>query len=133
MPDVEDLMDILEADLNTLPPSAKENNGSSFKAPGDFSSEELTEDDWQEDALPGKLDKIRAAFLNGKTASQVKEQAALMPMDEWLGLVAKLAPKQVQIAGSFSFKHMLEEFGPINTDKYRLQGPEVVDAEVVDT
>lgn len=93
-----------------------------------------TEDDWQDDPVSTKLEKIRAAFLNGKTAAQVAGEAALMPMGDWLELVVKLSPKNVQVSGAVSFKHMLEELGPIDKEQYRLSGPigEVIEAEVAE-
>lgn len=82
--------------------------------------------DWQEDPLAVKLDKIRAAFLNGKTAGEVEAEAARMHIGDWLELVVKLSPKNIQVKGDVSFRHMLEQMGPIDRETYRFK---VIDAE----
>lgn len=88
--------------------------------------------EWQNDPVPAKLDKIRAAFLNAKTPAEVYSQAALLPIGDWLEMVVKLSPKDVKITGGISFRHMLEEFGPIEKDKYRFNAIPVECTEVVD-
>lgn len=121
----DDFIGLLGDDSPVLPPLREMKNGMN----GTPVPAVLAEDaEWQNDPVPVKLDKIRAAFLNGKTAQEVQDAASLMAIGDWLELVAKIAPKNVQIQGSISFTHMLEEFGPINKEQYRLPG-KVVEAE----
>lgn len=56
-----------------------------------------TDDDWSTDPVPVKLEKIRAAFLNAKTAREVTGMASVMAIGDWLDLVIKLSPKQVDV------------------------------------
>ena len=82
--------------------------------------------EWDNDAVPMKLEKIRAAFLNSKTAAEVTAAAGNMPVAMWLECVIKLMPKNVQVTGSVDFTHMLAGLAPIDRDAYR---PKVVEAE----
>jgi hypothetical protein len=90
-----------------------------------------TEDDWATDPVPTKLEKIRAAFLNSKSAAEVTAAAGNMPVTMWLECVIKLMPKDIKVQGEVSFHHMLEGLGPIDANAYRLgAGPvKVVEAE----
>lgn len=93
-----------------------------------------TEDNWQNDPIPTKLDKIRAAFLNAKSPTEVQTAAWLMPIGDWLEMVVKLSPKNVQVTGDISFIHMLDTLGPINKSEYRLPTPAecIVEAELAE-
>jgi hypothetical protein len=118
-----DLLGILEATQTKLPPQALPQT-TEDQLPVLVT---ISDDEWQNDPIPVKLDKIRAAVLNSKTASEVRLHAGLMQIGDWLEMVVKLSPKQMQVQGSFSFKHMMEEFGPIDSSKYK---PQVIDIEV---
>ena len=73
-----------------LPPAVLENKGN-----GNGNNKIVcAEVDWQDDPVPEKWEKIRAAFYNGKTASEVEAAASGMPVGDWLELAAKMAPKQ---------------------------------------
>lgn len=87
---------------------------------------------WQDDPVSVKLDKIRAIFLNAKTPTEVYAEASLLPIGDWLEMVVKLSPKNVQITGGISFRHMMEEFGPIEKDKYRFNAIPVECTELAD-
>lgn len=52
---------------------------------------------WQNDPVPVKLEKIRAAVLNARSAAEVTARAALIPIADWLDLVVKLSPKQIDV------------------------------------
>jgi hypothetical protein len=58
---------------------------------------ELSDEDWQEDPVPRKWDKIRAAFLNGKTAEEVQAVSRAMPVRSWLELACKMTQKQIDM------------------------------------
>ena len=109
----------------TVPSNGNGSNGASALAAA-------TDEDWQNDPIPVKLDKIRAAFLNAKSPTEVQAAAWLMPIGDWLEMVVKLSPKNVQITGGISFRHMLEEFGPIEKDKYRFNAIPAEYTELVD-
>ena len=125
------LFDTEEETLPDLPvasplESARGNGGNG--TPASLESK-ASDDDWRNDPVPVKLEKIRAAFLNAKRPGEVMAMAGTMAMAEWLELVIKLSPKNVQVSGGISFRHMLEELGPINKEQYRLSGP-VIEAEL---
>ena len=117
-----DVLDILESQLEVLPPQAEDDVR-------DAVSVYESDLDWQDDPVPLKLEKIRAAFLNGKTAAEVENAAAMMLVGDWLELIAKISPKNVQVQGEVSFKHMLEELGPIDKSQYRFK---MIEAEIID-
>lgn len=131
--DLDDFDLILGSEDVQLPPLSSSvpsnGNGSGSGAPDLAVTEE---DDWRNDPIPAKLDKIRAAFLNAKSPTEVHTAAWLMPIGDWLEMVVKLSPKNVQISGGVSFRHMLEEFGPIEKDKYRFNAIPVECMELVD-
>lgn len=115
----EDFITLLEDDEPTLPPAR---DISAYHGTPAAGLQELPpEADWKDDPVPVKLEKIRAAFLNGKSASEVLVAASMMPIGDWIELVTKLAPKNIQVQGEFSFKHMLEEFGPVDKEQYRFR------------
>ena len=125
-----DLARLLEDDLGSLPPRdlAKAEGPPVPALPADES------EDWQGDPLPLKLEKIRASFLNAKTAFDVKTAALRMPIGDWLELVVKLSPKNIQLQAEVSFKHMLAELGPVDLDQYRLPSrkpADFIDVEAV--
>ena len=127
MDDFDSILSCTDVALSSEPAvPSNGNGGSGTPAPA------VTEDDWQNDPIPAKLDKIRAAFLNAKSPTEVQTAAWLMPIGDWLEMVVKLSPKNVQITGGISFRHMLEEFGPIEKDKYRFNAIPVECTELVD-
>lgn len=111
-------------DLSSAPSNGNGKSGAPVLA--------IAEEDWARDPIPGKLDKIRALFLNSKTPTEVYAAASMMPIGDWLEMVVKLSPKNVQITGGISFRHMLEEFGPIEKDKYRFNAIPVECTELID-
>ena len=92
----EDYVALFECGEEELPPvsslPAVCKNGGNGTPPASVEDE-----NWQTDPVSGKLEKIRAAFLNSKTASEVKAAASTMPVGDWLDLVTKMA-KQVDTA-----------------------------------
>lgn len=78
-----------------------------------------TEEDWQDDPVSTKLEKIRSVFLNSKTAAEVRAAVSGMPVGLWLDHVAKLMPKDVKVSGGVGLVHMLADLGPINKEDYR--------------
>ena len=125
-------LDLFEDEATELPPSlsVSETAIESEGAPAPALSLVENEEEWKNDPVPVKLEKIRAAFLNSKTVSEVLAAGSMMMIGDWLELVVKLSPKNVQITGGLSFKHMLEELGPINKDDYR---PKQIECRVEDT
>lgn len=118
-----DMRAVLEEDLDYLPELPKDDT----EAP---SLPTVTDADWQNDPVPVKMEKIRAALMNAKTAFDVEDQARRLPVADWIELVAKLAPKNIQVQADFSFKHLVEEFGPIDKEKFRRKKePDAIDAE----
>lgn len=57
---------------------------------------ELVDLDWQNDPVSVKLEKIKAAFLNSKTATEVQAAASGMVIGDWLEMVVKLS-KQADV------------------------------------
>jgi len=110
-----DLARLLEDDLGSLPPR----DLAKVEGPPVPALTAADEEDWQSDPLSLKLEKIRASFLNAKTAAEVKMSASMMPLGDWLELVVKLSPKNIQLQADVSFKHMLAELGPIDKNQYR--------------
>ena len=88
----------------------------------------LADENWHDDPVPVKLEKIRAAFMNGRTAEEVRLCAGVMPIGDWLELVVKLSPKNIQVQGGISLTHMLQDLSPIDKEQYRLP-QNVVEAE----
>ena len=129
--DLDDFDMILACNEAELPSSLPATRGENGKA-GTPAPVNVAEEDWTNDPVPTKLDKIRAAFLNSKTAAEVQTAAWLMPIGDWLEMVVKLSPKNVQITGGISFRHMMEEFGPIEKDKYRFNAIPVECTELTD-
>lgn len=116
-----DLFAIVEGSQAELPSKTEPAQTSAVQVPVC-----LTEDDWQADPVPVKLEKIRAAFLNSKTVTDIRMASTTMPIGDWLEMVVKLSPKNIQVQGAVSFKHMLEEYGPIDSSKYK---PKAIDVE----
>ena len=116
-----DLIELFGQELEALPASAPPEEG-----PPTPVSAEKGDGSWLNDPVPVKLEKIRAAFLDAKTPQEVTLQASIMPLGDWLDMVVRLSPKNIQVQGAVSFKHMLEELGPIDKEAYR---PKVIDAE----
>ena len=54
-------------------------------------------DNWSDDSVPGKWEKIKSTFYDGKTAAEVWSAAKTMPMGMWLDLAQRMAPKQVDV------------------------------------
>jgi hypothetical protein len=54
-------------------------------------------EEWHDDPVSVKLEKIRGVFLNAKTAREVKVAAATMPIGDWLEFVGKIS-KQTDTA-----------------------------------
>lgn len=132
-----DFEDLMGSTAKELPRTAeKECSSKSGDGPpisnSPQSDSQVTDEDWFNDSISVKMEKIREAFLNGKSAKEVRAAASMMMVGDWLELVSKLAPKRLDIKGDFSFKHLVDQFGPIDTEKYRLKA---VDAEyrVVET
>ena len=93
--DLEDYIGLFECEATELPdvPAVCKNvNGGNGTPPA-----VIDDENWQTDPVSGKLEKIRAVFLNSKTASEVKAAASTMPVGDWLDLVTKIT-KQVEIA-----------------------------------
>lgn len=65
----------------------------------DASSLPAVEEDWIEDNIPGKWDKIRSIFLNAKRPVEVRAAAEFMPINQWLDWAVKMAPKQPDVQG----------------------------------
>jgi len=129
--DSEGFISILEGAIQTNEPP-------SLATVPDFdlvdAAEEPSGDSWKDDTVPTKLEKIRAVFLNSKTAAEVRAAAGNMPVGMWLECVIKLMPKDIKVQGEVGFRHMLEGLGPINKDAYRLtatrNAPQIIqDAE----
>ena len=120
-----------DAELPALIPVLNNGNGNGNRTNGTPALVNESSE-WLSDPLPVKLDKIRELFLNSKSPTEVYAAASLMPISDWLDMVVKLSPKNVQITGGISFRHMLEEFGPIEKDKYRFNAIPVECAELVD-
>ena len=88
-------LDLFEDEATELPPSSSlvkvENEKTGPPVP-------LTEDEeWQNDPVSVKLEKIRGVFLNAKTAPEVRAAASTMAIGDWLDMVGKLN-KQVDPA-----------------------------------
>lgn len=130
--DLDDFDMILSCDEASLPASSLPVPSNGNGNGGTPARVNAVEEDWTDDPIPTKLDKIRAAFLNSKTAAEVQTAAWLMPIGDWLEMVVKLSPKNVQITGGISFRHMMEEFGPIEKDKYRFNAIPVECTELAD-
>lgn len=127
-----DLMAIIEEDLDELPPQERPETCLEGAPEGSETPAVAGDANWQDDPVPTKIEKIRAAFLNGKTASEVEAAAGNMLVGDWLELVAKISPKNIQVQGEMNFRHILAELGPIDKDKYRLprkKRQEVIDLE----
>ena len=125
MTDSEGLIGMLEGAAvthSTLPPSPPQQ--SIAAADGTYQVLDLNDaGEWFNDPVPTKLEKIRAAFLNSKTAAEVAAAAGNMPVGMWLECVIKLMPKDIKVQGEVGFRHMLEGLGPIDPNQYRLGAP----------
>ena len=130
--DGDDFISLLSSEESSLPASAlAEFEEAGPPAPGGNENGE----DWKNDPLPLKLDKIRATVLNAKTPSEVHAAAATMPVGDWFELVVKMSPKNIQVDGAISFTHMLAEMAPINKEQYRLPlqvQSAIIEAELAD-
>ena len=117
----DDYISMFDDDSEELPPSLSSCLPAVNEKTGPpVSALELVDDiEWQNDPVPVKLEKIRAAFLNSRTAGEVMAAGSTMQIGDWLELVVKLSPKNIQVSGGLSFKHMLEEMGPIDKNDYR--------------
>jgi hypothetical protein len=81
----------------------------------------LEEEDWQEDPVSVKWSKIRATFLNGKTAAEVRKEAEVMPVGTWLDWAIKMAPKDVKVSGEINIAQIVANLGPIDKEAYRFR------------
>lgn len=88
------------------------------------------DDDWQEAPVGEKWDRIRAAWMNGKTAAEVISEAECMSVPAWLEICVKMAPKNVTVQGQVSFKHMIDNLAPIDKDEYKFNATQVEYEEV---
>ncbi len=101
--EAEDYIAILTAEDEELPAVVGEIREAGPPVPA------LGDEDWQEDPVPTKLEKIRGVFLNARTASEVRAAAATMPIGDWLDHVTKMT-KQV-------------EAGPVQITAIRIELP----------
>jgi len=130
MADQEGIMELLSGDSSLL---SLEEEETSPVPQGDMALAlpELGElDEWAEDPVGVAWNKIRSVFLRAKSPAQLFIEARNMSTGQWLDYAMKMAPKDLKVTAEFSFKHLLEELGPIDKEKYRVkpQG-QIVDAE----
>jgi hypothetical protein len=69
------------------------------------------------------LQKVKECFIQAKPLSDVRNFAGLMPFRDWMDYVIKLMPKDIKVQGEVNFKHLVEEFGPIDKRQYQLAEP----------
>lgn len=93
-PDQEGYIKLLEDAGLDLPTIIPEKKAPAVPPKKSAPSEER---DWQEDPVPAKWDKIRSAFYNAKTADEVEMEASTMPVQSWLELGSRMAPKQIDV------------------------------------
>lgn len=91
--DLDSFEAILASEEASLPAVVEKKNGNG----GAPAAAATGEEDWQDDPVPVKLDKIRATFLNGKTAGEVSVASATMRIEDWLEIVTKIS-KQTDAA-----------------------------------
>jgi len=77
--------------------------------------------DWQDSPTGEKWDRIRSAFMNGKTAAEVVAEATNLSVPAWLDICVKMAPKNVTVQGEVNFKHMIDNLAPINKEEYKFK------------
>jgi len=101
MTEADRLMEILTSDVEDLPVFEEGNGNGRRKVPALGPPSWLENSNWQDDPASGKLEKIRSVFLNAKTPEEVYTAASVMPIGDWMEMVAKLGkqvdPGQVQI------------------------------------
>lgn len=113
----DDFISLLADDASDLPVEVAEKKGK----PGTPALASAEDREWHNDPVPIKLDKIRATFLNGKTASEVEAAAAVMPIGDWIETAAKMT------------KHV--DSGPVQITAIRIELPPrsaYADGEVVE-
>lgn len=82
----DDFFSLLDSEETELPALPEAETGKQGTPDGDLSTL-----DWKEDPVSGKLEKIRAVFLNAKSPQEVHDQAATMPIGDWLETVGKMS------------------------------------------
>lgn len=129
MTDQEGLISLLE-DCRPLTPVKQPASVPVKRTVGSQELQTVTDADWQVLPTAEKWDKIRSAWMNGKTAEEIAVTAQEISVLAWLDVCVKMAPKDVKVQGTVSFKHMIDSLAPINKDDYRLGAVEVEFSEV---
>ena len=135
-PDQEGLMDLLESteevdlgelcDLPSDPGLDAQRDEYRKKVLGELITV-TPEEEWADDPFAVAWTKIRSAFLSGKDAFSIKAYARTLSEGAWLEMAQKMAPKDVKVTGEVGLRHLLDELGPIDKEKYRIRQVEDVE------
>ncbi len=75
------------------------------------------------------VQEFKSAFIKARPLSEITLYASSMSFKDYMDFVVKLLPKDVKVQGEVNFTHQLASLGPIDKEQYRLNAPDVVEAD----